>query len=99
MMCSCPDRREASRIAKALLTAHLAACVNIISGVESHFWWKGKIEKAPEVLLIIKTKASLVSKVMDKIAELHSYECPVIEVIAMEKMNLEAVKWMEEALN
>lgn len=94
-MCSGKDKNEAVRIAKILLSSHLVACVNIIPGVESHFWWNGKIEKASEVLLMIKTKASLVSKVMDNIKALHSYDCPVIEVIAVENMNSEAAKWME----
>lgn len=95
---TCRSVSEARKIAKALLAARIAACVNIIPGVESHFLWKQKVEQSKEALLMVKTASDLVSKVMDKITKLHSYECPVIEVLAVEKMNKEAVKWIEERL-
>jgi periplasmic divalent cation tolerance protein len=95
---TCSNKKEALRIGNVLLKSRLSACVNIIPGVQSYFWWKGKIEKASEVLLMVKTKASLVSKVMDKITKLHSYECPVIEVIKIVRMNEKARKWLEETL-
>lgn len=76
----------------------LAVCVNIIKHLESHYFWKGKIERSQECLLLIKAEASSVSKAMDKIEKLHSYECPVIDVVNIEKMNESARKWMEKEL-
>ena len=68
------SQEEARKIAQALLNRKLAACVNIIPGVESTYWWKGKIETAPEWTLLVKTTRAKVSAVRDAIRELHSYD-------------------------
>ena len=57
------DKKEAAKIAKGLLEAKLIACANIIDGVQSLFWWQGKIDSSREVLLILKTKKILFKKV------------------------------------
>lgn len=72
---------EARKIAKLLLEQKKAACVNIVSSVGSSFWWKGKIDSANESLLIIKTKASVLKKIIELVKTVHSYEVP--EIIAM----------------
>ena len=59
----------------------MIACANIIDGVESHFWWRGKKEKARECLIIAKTKKSHLSKIIKKVKSIHSYEVP--EIIAL----------------
>ena len=50
------DKKEAGKIAKGLLEAKLIACANIVEGVQSLFWWQGKIDSSKEVLLILKTE-------------------------------------------
>ena len=72
---------EARKIAKLLLDQRKAACVNIVSGVDSSFWWQGKIDAVQESLLIIKTRASVLQKVIELVKTVHSYEVP--EVIAL----------------
>ena len=76
-----PSKKEAEKISRVLLDARLAACTNIIGGVDSHFWWKAKKEKAKEWLLVIKTRKMLVQKLIDKVKVVHPYEVP--EVIAI----------------
>lgn len=78
---TCANEKEAGLISAALIKKRLAACVNIIKGIESVFWWKGKIEKSKEVLLIIKTNKSKLTKATKIIKTMHSYEVP--EVIAI----------------
>lgn len=95
---TCATTGEGRSIAEALLKKKLAACVNIIKNVESHFLWKGKIERSSECLLLIKTKDTLVSKVINKIEELHSYECPVIEVLNIDRLNEKASRWFQKPL-
>ena len=72
---------EAHKVAELLLTKRKAACVNIVPGVESSFWWQGKLDSARESLLIIKTKASLLPEIIELVKSVHSYEVP--EIIAL----------------
>ena len=77
------SQHEASRIATELVERRLAACVNIIPQIESIYRWEGKVERANECLLIIKTDAAVVDLLREAIHELHSYdvsECIMLEV-------------------
>ncbi|THJ23784.1 MAG: divalent-cation tolerance protein CutA [Nitrospira sp. CG24D] len=76
-----PGLREGSRISKAILTSRLAACVNVIPGVQSMYQWKGKIVREKEAMLVMKTTRARYQKLEQKIKQLHPYEVP--EVIAM----------------
>jgi len=71
---------EAEMIAKALVDARLAACVNV-TGVQSCFRWEGTVSSEPEELLIVKTQQRLLDQLIARIRGLHSYETP--EIIAM----------------
>ncbi len=73
--------KEAKHLARMLLENRLCACVNIVKSVESYFWWQSKIDKAGESLLIMKTKRSLVNRLIKAVKAQHSYS--VCEVIAM----------------
>jgi periplasmic divalent cation tolerance protein len=75
------SKKEAQKLTDCLLREKLAACVNVIDGLDSHFFWQGKIDKAKEALLIIKTRKSLFNKLAKKVKSLHSYEVP--EIIAL----------------
>ncbi|MBU4311317.1 MAG: divalent-cation tolerance protein CutA [Candidatus Omnitrophica bacterium] len=75
------NRGEAERVSKTLLDARLIACANIIKGVDSRFWWKGKKEKAREYLLIAKTRKTLFKKIVKAVRKEHSYDIP--EIIAI----------------
>lgn len=75
------DKKEAAKIAEALLGSKLIACANIIDGIQSLFWWQGKIDSSKEVLLVLKTKKILFKKVCAQVRSLHSYQTP--EVIAL----------------
>ncbi len=73
---------EARRLADALLQPRLAACVNIVAGIESHYWWQGKLERGSEVLLLVKTSAEQFEAVSAAVREVHSYDCP--EIVALD---------------
>jgi periplasmic divalent cation tolerance protein len=91
-------KKESEKIAKALLDKKLAACINIISGVDSLYTWKGKLERASEYLLLIKTKASLFNKVEKVIKENHSYSVPEVISIEIKKGSKEYLKWLDSCL-
>ena len=79
-----PSLVEAERIGKAVLEKRLAACVNILPGMISHYWWQGAIERGEEVVMIIKTRASLAEAVRAEVKALHSYTTPAILVLPIE---------------
>jgi periplasmic divalent cation tolerance protein len=91
-----PDLKTAKRIAKGLLAKNLCACVNITKDLESFFWWQGKIDRAAEKLLIIKTRKSLFHKLKKEVRRLHPYK--VAETIAMPivAVNKEYASWIRE---
>ncbi|MCB9756802.1 MAG: divalent-cation tolerance protein CutA [Candidatus Omnitrophica bacterium] len=75
------DLSEGRKIAQHLLARNLAACVNIIPNIESHYRWQGKVECSSEVLLVIKTRQSFFSKLAKAVKEVHGYDVP--EIIAL----------------
>jgi len=74
-----PD--EAATIGRALVDEHLVACVNIVPGVRSFFFWEGKTQEAHEVLMICKSRMPLMDGVIARVRSLHSYTVP--EIIAL----------------
>ncbi|MBL8992288.1 MAG: divalent-cation tolerance protein CutA [Spirochaetia bacterium] len=75
---TCPNEKTARKIARALILERLAACVNIVPGIASHFFWKGKMCEDRECLAFVKTRKSLASQAMLRIKALHPYETPAI---------------------
>jgi len=75
------SEKEAEKIAHTLVEEKLAACVNMVSGMQSIFRWKGGVSSEREVLLLAKTKCRLFEKLKKRVLELHSYEVP--EIIAL----------------
>jgi periplasmic divalent cation tolerance protein len=80
VFCTTPTER-ADDIASSLVTARLAACVNIVPTIRSVYRWKGAIEKDEESLLVIKTTAARLAEVIEHVVRVHPYEVP--EVVAL----------------
>lgn len=89
-------KTSADRIAKILLNKRLCACVNIVKNIESLYWWKGKVEKANEYLLIIKTKSILVEKLIKETKKVHPYTVPEIISFNINKGNSDYVNWVKK---
>ena len=98
ILSTCADREQAERIAHRLLELHLAACINILPGVQSIYRWQGSIESAAEVLLLIKTRAALIREVQSTIAGLHSYEVPEFLVLPISGGSEPYLAWLDESL-
>jgi periplasmic divalent cation tolerance protein len=77
-MVTTAGREEAETIVQRLLEAKLIACANIIGPVSSHFHWSGKMEKAEEYLILMKSRKDLFGKLSEVVKGLHSYEVPEI---------------------
>lgn len=95
IMSTCPEK-EAEGLAEKLLKERLVACVNIINGLISKYWWQGKLETDKESLLLMKTKPVLVDKVIERVRELHSYDVPEVIVCNIEQGNPDYFKWIGE---
>lgn len=94
------DRDEAKKIGSTIVEEKLAACANIIEGMESIYHWKGEIETSSESILILKTSYNNVGKMTRRIKELHSYEVPcVISLnIAEQEGNPDYLNWIRDSV-
>ncbi|MDD5020488.1 MAG: divalent-cation tolerance protein CutA [Candidatus Omnitrophica bacterium] len=81
VLMTAPAGPEAGRLAEMLLRKKLCACVNIVPGLLSFFWWEGKIDRARETLLVAKTEQRLVRELVREVRKAHSYR--VCEVVAL----------------
>ena len=91
------NKKEAEHIAREVIKTKLAACVNIITNVQSLFWWQGKIDSAKEALLVIKTRKALFHKLIKKVKSLHSYEVPEIIALPIIAGNTKYLEWINES--
>jgi len=85
---------EARAIGKALVSSRLAACANIIDNINSIYWWEGEIQDDREVIVVAKTKESLVHELIDKVKSMHSYECPCIVSLPIIEGNRAFLDWI-----
>jgi len=97
VLCTFPDPAFAKNIAERLVNEKLAACVNVITGVQSIFRWQGKIDNANENILVIKTKDSLYDELEVRIKELHPYELPEIISVPIDKGLNKYLDWISES--
>jgi len=91
------NKKEAEKVASALIKEKLAACVNIIENLHSMFWWQGKVNRLKEVLLIVKSKKTLMNKLIKKIKSLHSYAVPEIIALPIVAGDKKYLKWINES--
>jgi periplasmic divalent cation tolerance protein len=89
---------EARKVAQHLMEHQLAACVNILPGMESIYRWQGKVESAREWLLLIKTTAEKFPAVRDAIRQVHSYELPECIAIAIEDGSEQYLQWIGDCV-
>jgi periplasmic divalent cation tolerance protein len=87
---------EAERIGRAVVEERLAACINILSPARSIYRWKGKVESADEVAAILKTHHWRSDALIERIAELHSYEVPCVVAWPIEKIVGPYADWVED---
>jgi periplasmic divalent cation tolerance protein len=89
-----PSIVEAERAGQALVEHRLCACVNILPGMVSFYWWQGKVDRGDEVVMFIKTRASLSEKVRAAVKGMHSYTTPAILVVPIESVDPDYHAWI-----
>ena len=89
---------EAARLADLLVGARLAACVQILPGIESVYRWKGNVEREAEVLLLAKSTRDKFEDIDREVRAIHSYETPEIVALSATAVSLPYLKWLDENL-
>lgn len=99
VMVTCRSQAEAKKIARAVVEARLAACANVLSGsVQSIYRWKGKVESAKEVLVLVKSTRKRFSALEREIRRLHSYDTPEIIALPIAVGSAAYLRWIEESV-
>ncbi|REJ72162.1 MAG: divalent-cation tolerance protein CutA [Planctomycetota bacterium] len=91
-----PDRDEALKIGRALVEERLVACANVLDGMTSIYRWEGAIQQDSEVVLIAKTRHELSESVIERVRELHSYDCPCVIAWPITAANPDYLQWIEK---
>jgi periplasmic divalent cation tolerance protein len=97
VLVTAPERKTARKLVRLALEARLAACSNLIPGLESHYWWQGKIETSREVLILLKTKAALLRPLEQLIARHHPYDTPEFISFTLSQGSERYLRWIEES--
>jgi periplasmic divalent cation tolerance protein len=99
VLVTCPSVGLARKIARAVAEQRLAACVNtVLSPVESVYRWKGKVERAREYLLVMKTTAKRLGELEREVKRLHSYEVPEFIALPISEGSKKYLSWMENSV-
>lgn len=91
-------RKEAKRLAQGVLSEKLAACVNVVPGIRSWYWWKGKVASDPEVLLILKTVSAKLRLLHRWILKNHPYEIPEFLAFSVNQGDSAYLRWLQTSL-
>ncbi len=97
VLVTAPNVKVARQLARAALRARLAACANLIPRVESHYWWRGKIETGAEVLIVFKTRARRLAKLEALVLEKHPYDTPEFVALALAGGTARYLDWLARA--
>ncbi len=89
-----PSVVEAEQAGRKLVEQRLCACVNILPGMVSLYWWQGGVERGEEAVMIIKTRAALAERVRKAVKEMHSYTTPAILVLPIESVDSSYYEWL-----
>jgi periplasmic divalent cation tolerance protein len=99
VLVTCGSRAEARRIAHEIVARRLAACANLVdTPVQSVYWWKGKVEKAREFLLLIKTSVARLVALEAEIKRLHSYDVPEFIALPIVAGSREYLQWLDDCV-
>lgn len=91
---TCGSVNEARRIGETIVRERLAACANILDGMQSVYWWEGEVQEGAEAVLILKTAAANVAAISERVKALHSYDVPCVAEIPLGRGNADYFAWI-----
>jgi periplasmic divalent cation tolerance protein len=89
-----PSLAEAEQAGRVLVERRLCACVNILPGMVSYYWWQGAVERGEEVVMIVKTRVALTEDVRAAVKELHAYTVPAVLVLPVDGGDADYLAWI-----
>lgn len=98
VLCTFPDPETARRIGRVLVEEALAACINLVPGVESIYRWQGKVETGTEVLGILKTTTDGLLALERRLAALHPYEVPEVVALKPSAVSASYAEWLRSSV-
>ena len=98
VLMTAPDRATGDALAEAVVRERLAACASVVPGLTSIFWWEGEVQRAEEVLVLMKTPAERVDALVARAAELHPYEVPELIALAVDAGLPAYLAWVGRAV-
>ncbi len=93
---TCGSEEDAARLAKELVGRRLAACVNIVPGVRSFYWWDGCVQEDGELLLVMKTRVEVLPELEAAVRELHPYDVPEFVVLPIVAGSAAYLRWIDD---
>ena len=97
VLVTAPDVKTARRLARAALAARLIACANLMPRIESHYWWRGKLERSAEVMLVLKTIDARLAALEKLILAQHPYDTPEFIALSLTSGNARYLDWLAAA--
>ena len=97
VMSTFPDAETARRIARELVTEHLAACANLLPAVQSIYRWEGKVEEATETMVFFKTTRARFAELQARLKAAHPYDVPEIIALPIGDGQPEYLRWVRES--
>jgi periplasmic divalent cation tolerance protein len=97
VLVTAPSLKVARALAGEALKRRLVACANLVPGLESHYWWEGKLERSREVLMVMKTAATRVPSLRELILEEHPYDTAEFVVVGIQEGSRRYLDWIRSA--
>jgi len=98
VLITAPRGEKAVSLARALVEARVAACVNVLDGVRSIYRWEGEVQDDGEALLVAKTTRASFEALKAKVLELHEYSCPEVVALPIERGHEAYLRWLGESV-
>ena len=99
VLSNCGSEEEARRVARALVEARVAACVNIVPGIQSVYHWQGAIQEDPEWMLVIKSTRPMFDSLAAELRKIHSYQVPEVLAIPVIAGDQNYLDWMDREIS
>lgn len=96
VLVTAPDLKTGRKLVKHALDAKLVACGNIVPGIESHYWWQGKLERSREVLIIFKATARSTPLLEKLVLDLHPYDTPEVVFVPVTLITQKYMQWWRQ---